>query len=309
MPGARTSSLSGAVLVGSAILAFGQDTARPTFQVATQTVAIYATVQDGNGRLVTDLGRDEFRLLVDDVPTEIAQFSSDPQPLAVALMIDTSQVSGNGLGSHTAADRERTHKAIRAFVEALRPDDRIRVGSFGLEIAIGANLSRDWNEVDRVLREELWIGGGTPLWQALVAGIHSLETEPGRRVVLTLTNGLDTGRLPGFVGRRSNVDEHTARIGAMVYAVRLSTSPDHWDKLSGDLRDVAEASGGGYFDVPVNADVHDAFTRIAEELRHQYLIGFLPDAFDGQVHRIEVRSTRPGVTVRARHTFVAGGQP
>jgi hypothetical protein len=224
-------------------------------------------------------------------------------------MIDTSQVSGNSLGSHRAADRERTHEAIRAFVDALRPDDRVRIGSFGLEIAIGATLTRDWNEVDRVLREELWFGGGTPLWQALVAGMQSIETEPGRRVVLALTNGIDTGRLPGFVGRRSNVDDYATRLATMVYAVRLPVSSNHWDELADDLEDVAEASGAGHFDVPVDADVRDAFTRIAEELRHQYLIGFVPDIFDGQVHRIDVRSSRPGLIVRARRTFVAGGQP
>jgi hypothetical protein len=184
----------------------------------------------------------------------------------------------------------------------------LRIGSFGLEIAIGANLTRDWTEVDRVLREELWFGGGTPLWQALVAGMQSLEAESGRRVVLALTNGIDTGRLPGFVGRRSNVDDYAMRLGAMIYAVRLPVSPNHWDKLGDDLKDVADASGGGHFDVPVDTDVRDAFTSIAEELRHQYLIGFVPDAFDGQVHRIDVRSTRPGLIVRARRTFVAGGQ-
>jgi Ca-activated chloride channel family protein len=309
MPGARTGLFGAAVIVAGGVLAAGQDTARPTFHVDTRTVAIYATVQDGAGRLVPDLGRDDFRVFVDDVPAQIVQFSADPQPLTVALMIDTSQVSGNSLGSHRAADRERTHEAIRAFVDALRPDDRVRIGSFGLEIAIGATLTRDWNEVDRVLREELWFGGGTPLWQALVAGMQSIETEPGRRVVLALTNGIDTGRLPGFVGRRSNVDDYATRLATMVYAVRLPVSSNHWDELADDLEDVAEASGAGHFDVPVDADVRDAFTRIAEELRHQYLIGFVPDIFDGQVHRIDVRSSRPGLIVRARRTFVAGGQP
>lgn len=309
MPAARTGSLGAAVLVAGTVLAASQDTARPTFQVNTRTVAVYATVQDGAGRLVPDLDRNDFLVFVDDVPTEIAQFSADPQPLTIALMLDTSQVSGSGLGSHTAVDRERTRQAVGAFVDSLRPDDRVRVGSFGLEIAIGANLTGDRNEVDRVLREELWFGGGTPLWQTLVAAMQSLEAEPGRRVVLALTNGIDTGRLPGFVGRRSNVDDYAMRLGTMIYAVRLPVSPNHWDTLGGDLKDVAEASGGGYVDVPADADVRDAFTRIAEELRHQYLIGVVPDAFDGRVRRIEIRPTRPGLIVRARRTFVAGGQP
>jgi Ca-activated chloride channel family protein len=278
----------------------------PTFRTETRTVAIYATAQDAGGRLVPDLDRNAFRLLVDGIPTDITQFSNDPQALSVALMLDTSEVSGTRLGSSVRADRMRTHDAVLAFVDALAPDDRIRVGTFGLEIAIGANLTRDRDEVERVLREEVWIGGGTPLWQALVAGITSVAPEPDRRVVLAFTNGIDTGRLPGFPGRRSNVDEHALRTGTMVYAIRMGTA-NHWDQLSDDLKDVAEASGGGYFDVPVDADLTATFVRVAEELRHQYLIGFVPSVRDDQVHQVEVRPTRPGLTVRARRTFIAGG--
>jgi Ca-activated chloride channel family protein len=223
-------------------------------------------------------------------------------------MLDTSVNAGNGLASFRPTDRQRTRDGVVAFLDALRAEDRVRIGSFGLQIAIGGNLTSERTELTRVLDEEIWTGGGTPLWQALVAAMQSLSSEPGRRVVLAFTNGIDTGRLPGFVGRRSNIDDFAARTNTMLYAVRLSNSVVAWDKLTDDIRQVAEASGGGHFDVPVDADLRATFVRIAEELRHQYLIGFVPSAPDGQVHQVEVRSTRPELRVRARRTFVAGGR-
>lgn len=309
MPGRRLTSLHIAGLVVTCVgaIVVGLHAQGPTFRAETRTVALYATVQDSTGRLVPGLERGDFRLFVDGAPAEISQFSNAPQPLSVALMIDTSQVAGHGLGSSDTADRTRAREAILAFVDALQPDDRIRVGTFGLEIALGANLTRDRAEVERVLREELWLGGGTPVWQALVAGMESIALEPGRRVVVALTNGIDTGRLPGFPGRRSNVDDYALRTAAMVYAVRLSVSSSHWDQLTDDIKDVAEASGGGQFDIPTDANLHTSFARIAEELRHQYLIGFVPAVRDGQVHHVEVRGVRPELQIRARRTFMAGG--
>ena len=275
----------------------------PTFRAETQTVAVYATVQDGSGRLVPDLDREAFRVFVDGEAVDLVQFSPNPQPLSVALMIDTSEVRGHGLGARTGDRHRTTRHAIDAFIGALEPADRVRVGTFGLEIAVGANLTRDAAEIERVLREEVWLGGGTPLWQALVAAMESLAAEPGRRVVLALTNGMDTGRLPGFPGRRSNIDEYGARTGSMVYAVRIGPA-DTWATMTDDLKDVALASGGGYFEALPDADLGQTFARVAEELRHQYLIGFVPAVADGQLHRLEVVAG-PGLTVRARRSFLA----
>jgi VWFA-related protein len=71
------------------------------------------------------------------------------------------------------------------------------------------------------------------------------------------------------------------------------------------LKDLAEATGGGYFEMDPKNDLVSIFTRIAEELHRQYWIGFAPSKLDGNSHKIEVKSTRPGVKVRARKSYVA----
>jgi VWFA-related protein len=272
----------------------------PTFRAGVRTVPVYVTVQDDDGRLVPDLTQDAFRILEDGRPVDIVAFSRDPQPLSVAIMIDASQsVASLGINARNLPLRD----AILAFAAALAPGDRASIGSFGMEIAVGANLTTDRRELARVLDEEVWMGGGTPLWQAIVAAIASLANEPGRRVVLAITDGVDTGGLPGFRGGQAAVERDASRSDCMIYAIKQHTRyrPD----LSADIARVAEDSGGGHLILPSNGDPAPAMARVAEELRHQYLIGFAPHASDGRTHRIEVRMTRPGLSARARRTYLA----
>jgi Ca-activated chloride channel family protein len=272
----------------------------PTFRTGVRIVPVYVTVQDDDGRLVPDLTQDAFRVLEDGRPVDIVAFSRDPQPLSVAIMIDASQSVAN-LGINTRNLRLRD--AILAFAAALAPGDRASVGTFGMEIAVGANLTSDPRELARVLDEEVWMGGGTPLWQAIVAAIASLANEPGRRVVLVITDGVDTGGLPGFRGGQAAVEMDASRDDCMIYAIKQHTR--YRPELSADIQRVAENSGGGYLLLPPTGDPTAAMARVAEELRHQYLLGFVPRANDGRTHRVDVQMTRAGLTARARHTYIA----
>ena len=74
---------------------------------------------------------------------------------------------------------------------------------------------------------------------------------------------------------------------------------------SRDLRKIADETGGGYFELTKTADLAPTFTRVAQELRSQYLIGFAPTSLDGKVHKLEVKVNRPGMTVRARKSYLA----
>lgn len=290
--------VAGAVLIAALCGAAGLRAQQPTFRTGVRTVAVYATVQDDNGALVPDLSRGDFEVFEDGARRDVVQFSNDPQPLNVAIMM----LTGAGMLSRPVplASRVQYRDALLGFVDALHPDDRARIGTFGLQIALGAHLTNDRAELRRVLDEEIWAGGGNPLWQAVFAAMRSLESEPPRRVVLVLTSAAPVTRVPTFPGNRTDVAAQAARCACMLYAVTLGARD-----LTEDLKDIAGASGGGYLHVPEGADLRATFLRIAEELRHQYLIGFEPAAADGAAHRIDVRVTRPGLVVRARQSFTA----
>ena len=75
--------------------------------------------------------------------------------------------------------------------------------------------------------------------------------------------------------------------------------------LDGDIVGLVEQSGGGHFQLKADADLPATFARVIEELRHQYLLGFAPAALDGKVHRLDVRTTTPGLRVRTRKSYRA----
>ena len=272
--------------------------AQQVFRTGVYTVPVYATVQDAEGRLVPNLPKDAFQVYDDGQPVDISVFSTEPQPLSVAVMLDTSS-------SVRAVGRPGQPEAVLAFMRALGPADRASLGTFGAEIAVGANRTNDLAEFARVLREEVWVGWqGTPLWQAISEAIASLSGEPARRVVVVYTDGVDTGSLPNWRGDRSTVERQAAQEDCMIYIVR----PVPWKSqrpLPDAARMLAEATGGGHFQVPEGVDLEVAFTSVAEELRHQYNLGFSPRVLDGKVHRIEVRMARPEWKARARATYLA----
>ena len=266
----------------------GQD--RATFKSAASTVHVYATVQGKDGRLVTNLTRDDFEVLDNNRPRPITVFDNTPQDITVAVMFDMS-------GS-MARQHPRIRAAAQALVDALWEKDRARIGSFGEEVAISPLLSSDKPTLRRIVNEELWPGGATPLWHATEVAMNSLDAEPGRRVVLLFTDGDDSGFM--VPGSRKRVGELAERGGFMIYAVGLEENG-----LSDDMSTFAQDTGGGRFLVKAQDDLGKTFAQVVEELHHQYVIGFSPEALDGKSHKLTVRSRQPGMQVRSRRSYLA----
>lgn len=267
-----------------------------TFKSSTQTVVVYATVRSGDGRLVADLTRDDFELRDNGAPVRITTFSNDIQPITVALLLD---MSGSML-SRLLRVRDSTLR----FIDALLPADRVRIGTFGDEIAISPLLTGDKAVLTRVVREELWPGGGTPLWNAVYAGMDSLAGESGRRVILVLTDGLDSESLPGWKGDLGGVRSRATREGFMLYMIGMDTA-DANDEPQRTVDALIAETGGTRFDVTEGEDLHGTFSRVADELRRQYLLGFVPTTHEGGEHRLEIRVRRPGLQARGRTSYVA----
>jgi Ca-activated chloride channel family protein len=255
---------------------------------------LHATVRANDGRLVPDLVQDDFEVRDEDRPVTITVFSSDPQPITVVLLLDMS----GSMERHFLRVREAT----RHFIDALQPGDRARVGTFGMEVSLSPWLTGDKRILYRVLTEELWPGGGTPLWNAMYGGMKSLDGERGRRVVLALTDGQSGDGLPGLEGSAGKTRDKAENEGFMVYAIGIEGSP-----LDGEITSLADKTGGGHFKLGAGADLSATFLRVVEELRHQYVIGFTPPKSDGKLHDVDVRVKKPGMKARARRNYRAPG--
>lgn len=265
---------------------------QPTFRVGAQTVPVYVTVTDANKRLVPDLVLEDFTILDEKQKVPITTFDNQVQPVTVAVMLDSS-------GSMTM-NLDLLKQAAEQFVIRLLPQDKGRIGYFNDKIAFLSEFTNDRDLIIASIRD-MQFGNPTRLYDALLFSLEELKPVEGRKVILAFTDGSDTssrGSL-GDVLRRAREEE------VMVYGIGLEsrfmgtrTRPD------GALRKLAEETGGGYFELKDTDDLGPTFTRVAQELHSQYLLGFEPQ-LDGKVHRIEVRVSRPGLVARGRRTYQA----
>lgn len=301
----RLSSIvsAGLLLAATAVLAAapaqpaapGQD--QPIFKSAVRTVPIYATVVDNSGRLVPDLERGDFTIIDNGKPADVSLFSNDSQPFSAVVMLDTS--------ASMTANLKLLNRAAEQFLLRLLPVDRAQVGAFNDKIQLSGTFTNDRDELIAAL-DELYFGNPTRLNDGIAAGLDALKGLDGRRVVVVFTDGEDTSSRTGF----KTVLERARDEEVMVYSIGLESEYFNGMRVvksrpSRDLRKIADETGGGYFELLKTADLAPTFTRVAQELRSQYLIGFAPANLDGKVHKLEVKVNRPGMTVRARKSYLA----
>ena len=312
----RTLSVTAGAIVAVGLGLSGQ---QPTFKSGARNVAVYTTVTDEDGRLVTDLTREDFEVYDNGKLQPITLFASDIQPITLVMMLDRS-------GS-MKENFSLVEQAAEAFVRRLLPEDKVRIGSFAARIQIDPeDFTNDYEKLIGVLRSELQPAGPTPLWNAVNAAMTALGSQDGRRVVLVFTDGVDEPM--NFKG--NNVSHKDAQKRAqeedvMVYAVGLESLVPYGgrraplpgrgglgmerrmilQKPDEGLAKIAAETGGGYFELTRAEDLRRTFSRVADELHRQYALAFEPTKLDGKSHKLEVRLKRPGMKARARKNYIA----
>ena len=259
----------------------------PQFRTSVDVVPIYVLVMGPDGRVVTNLTRDDFVLRDNGRLQDIVNFSSAEQPITAALLLDVS-----GSMANTFA---RVRSAAIHFVQALHSDDRLRIGSFSDEVAISPHLTSDKSILTRVLTEELWLGDGTALWRAANSAMTSLATEGGRRVVVIISDG-DDSETDSSIRKRAM---ESVRQRAVAEAFLFCAIEIQGKGISSDLSRLTELTGGGHVSLPADGNLDLAFEALLSNLRHQYLLGFSAVAPLGATHKISVSVKQPGYRVQA----------
>src|SRR6188508_2426985 len=292
------------VLLAAVVLIapMGAQEPQSKFKVSTNSVALYATVTDATKRLVPDLEQEDFEVYDNGKLQAVTQFDNRPLPISVVVMLDTS-------GSMTLA-LDLVKAAAEQFLLRLMPDDQGMVGAFNDKIEFhpeGFTNSRDM--LVRSLKD-LDFGYPTRLYDAVNESMSQLKPLQGRKVVLVFTDGDDNSSKvgSGHVTDRGRLEE------VMVYSVgleneyfdgarRVRSSPDR------GLKRLSEETGGGFFLLKKTDELTSTFTRVAQELHSQYVLGFTPQVLDGKIHKLEVRLKKPGMLARARKSYVATSEP
>ena len=288
--------LSVAAAALGAVAVSGQQQA-PTFKSGTQIVSLFATVTDAQKRLVPDLVQADFEVFDNEKPQPLIFFQNEVQSITVVVMLDTS-------GSMTASIA-LLKRAAEEFINRLLPADNAKVGAFNDKLEVSTKFT---NNRDSLISDvkDLDYGNGTRLWDAVALALDELQGVSGRKVILLFTDGDDTASK----ARLGNVMERARNDEVMVYSIGLESNYFNGQRMvrskpDSGIKKIADETGGGYFELQKTADLAPTFSRVAQELHSQYVLGFSPTQLDGRVHRLSVRVKQPGMAARARRSYLA----
>ena len=288
----------------------------PTFRSASDAVRVFVTVTDPDGRLVTTLQQSDFEVRDEGKPQPITIFDNTPQPVRLIVMLDVSGSMEGNLQLLRAGASE--------LFARLRPDDRVRICTFGNKVDVGGEWTNEPAALRSQLPQQINPDAPTPLWRAIDTAMSGFgDTRDGRSVVLVLSDGKDSGPISFTQKYVSQVEviDRARQEDVMVYGIgmRSRTSRPRTPgfgpgglqaALLADIPDpglarVAQETGGGYTELRPNQDLGTAFAQVADELHGQYLIGYAPPKRDGKAHEIDVKVKQSGLKARARKTYVA----
>ncbi len=262
------------------------------FAAGTDLVEVYVTVSDAAGHPVTGLPQDAFTVLEDGVAQTVTAFAAGSMPLALGVGVDRSfSMAGRPLVVAKAG--------ARRLLDALEPSDQAMVVAIGSRIETLAPLSSARGRAREVVASlQPW--GTSPLGDAVTEAIVSVAKGTGRRALALFTDGQERYN----ASERSTVLDRVRRSRVLIYPVAVGGKP------TALLVELAAISGGRSFEGTDERTVARAAEAVADELRHQYLLGYTPKrglGSGGEAWRsIRVRVSRPQVTIRARDGYFAG---
>jgi Ca-activated chloride channel homolog len=280
------------------------------FSAQTDLVVLSATAVDGHGRPVTDLRREEFRVIEDGRPQKLEHFSFGQEtPLRVLFLVDASG-SMNGQLKTTS-----TRMALIQLLAALGPEDQAALAAFDHRYWGVVKFTKDRAAIQKGF-EDLEPYSSTALHDALDQAAHDVAAHgEGRRAVVVITDGVDTSskkQADDVIGRSQALD-------VPIYSVSVLSPIDDpaSPRFVGQEREKSAAavgtanltryatlSGGAAFTVSDFASLKKASDRIVGELKHQYRLGYDPPPGPSRFRRIAVSTTRKGVVVKTRSGYV-----
>lgn len=295
-------------------------------KVETDLVTIPVSVFDRNGLYIPGLTKADFRVFEDGEEQEIAYFGTSEKPFTVVLLLDTS--------NSTEFKIEDIRNAAIAFVDQLKLQDRVMVIEFDANVELLTEPTSDRQAIYKAIRRADF-GGGTSLYDAVRYTLaKKLNRIEGRKAVVLFTDGVDTLSDKGDYDSTVAMAEEADTLIFPIYyntffdlrggmgginggvlptpnVMAVGTSPEEYALGKQYLEDLAAYTGGRVFrPESTPGGLKAAFEGIAEELRRQYNIGYIPkkDGTPGQRKAIKVRVGRPNLVIRSRDSYIVGAR-
>jgi VWFA-related protein len=279
----------------------GQTAAEPGFVIRSDVnlVLLDVSVKDHDGRIVTGLSQERFRVFENGIAQRITVFANDDVPVTVGILVDESR--------SMLPNRAEVIAAAEAFIESSNPQDEVFVLNFNDRVSRGLPEGVLFSSDIGQLRAALDRGsprGKTALHDAVIAGLALLEQgRRGKKALTVISDGGDTASRSS----RGEMLNHVEKSIATVYAVGLF-APDGSEEDPGLLRQIAKISGGlAYFPASV-AGLAGVCREMAADIRSRYTLGYAPKSINGwgSLRRIQVTATGPNqakLTARTRTSY------
>jgi len=284
-------------------------------RINTNLVTVPVSVADRQGRFIAGLKESQFHLYENGVEQKIAFFDNAESPFTVALLLDTSDSTRARLGE--------IQEAALAFLDQLRESDRVLIVCFDKQVRVASEITSDRQKLRSAILQAR-TGGGTGLYDTFDAIVNQrLKRVSGRKAMVLFTDGVDTSS----TGATYESTLYKAQeLDALVFPIQYNTYADlttpadgqnsmqvvtakgermdvAYERANRYLRSLSDKTGGRFYNAESVKHVTEVFSAIAQELRHQYSIGYYP-ADGGKADRtIKVKVDAPDVSVRARKAF------
>jgi Ca-activated chloride channel homolog len=257
---------------------------KPDITVNVKLVNVYVTVTDNHGSPVGGLTKENFVVNEDGHPQTIAVFDKESElPISIALDIDTSLSTRHDLPLELQSAKRFVHTIMR-------PVDALDVYSFSEVVSSATRgFTADLKRIDASI-DHIHVGAATALYEAIWVASRDLDRRKGRKVIVLITDGDDT---------ISKIDYQEAvraaeEAEALVYSIIIVPIENSAGRETGGehaLIQLSEDTGGKYYYATSIAQLDEAFRKISDELRTQYLLAYYPSqrASFSEFRRIEVK--------------------
>ncbi len=283
-----------------------QDRDPESFRISVDValVVLHATVTGRQGGFVSDLAAPDFEVLEDGKPQTIRLFQNEDVPVTVGLVVDQSTSMRPKLAEVSAA--------ARSFVHSSNPGDEMFVVNFNEHVWLGLSGALRFTNNTVELGNAITTrppGGQTALYDAIVKALDELQGGGrDKKVLIVVSDGGDNVSKRGL----AEVMKLAAQSSAIIYTIGVFDEGDP-DRNPGVLKRLAHATGGEAFLPDQLSEVAPICERIAQDIRHQYTIGYVPTnaARNGAYRAIRVTAREKGraLSVRTRTGYIAGGEP
>jgi Ca-activated chloride channel family protein len=287
-------SVAAAVLVNAAVS--GQ-----RIRSGIDLVSLNVTVMDGS-KYVTDLEEDAFEVFEDGVKQDLSFFSRVQQPIALAVLLDTS----NSMEERLPTAQE----AAVGFARRLRPVDAMEVVAFNSQVDIVQPMTNDIPALEQAIRGTS-VNGSTSLYNAIYVSLKGLKKaraqsaeEIRRQALVVLSDGDDTSSMMPY----EEVLDLAKRSETAIYAIGLRQNDvgrPRFKEAEFVLRQLSQETGGRAFFINSVTELPKIYQHISEELASQYSLAYTSKnrMRNGAWRRIDVRVKHPGATARTRRGY------